>query len=198
MKKAVFILLLCGWAFISNAQTTKQEMPASSSAASVEKSIFGVQTGFLGIWFNNESRLSNRFAIRSEVGIETTHFSPGDSFSKAVFVLSPAFILEPRWYYNLNKRKAASKRIDGNSGNFISLQTRFIPDWFVISDYKYESTQSQLWIMPMWGIRRNIGRHFNYEAGIGMGYIFYFKSKNYSKSYSQFVPNILLRIGYRF
>ncbi len=196
MKKTFFILILCGWAFMVNAQTTKQNTPAKT--VRVEKSIFGIQTGFLGIWVHNEMRLWNQISLRTEVGMEITHFAPGDSFKKANFVLSPMFVIEPRWYYNLKKRKAASRRIDGNSGNFISLQTRFLPDWFVISDYQYESSQSMLWITPMWGMRRNIGKHFNYEAGIGMGYSFYFKDKTYWYSYSEWMLNILLRIGYRF
>ena len=39
--------------------------------AGVEKSVFGIQTGFLGIWGHNESRLNSAFALRSEIGFDS-------------------------------------------------------------------------------------------------------------------------------
>ncbi len=195
IKKALVILLFCGWAFTTNAQT---QTKVREQKARVEKSVFSIQTGFLGIWINNEFRIFNQFALRSEVGFDVA-FIPGDSYDKTIYFLAPVFVVEPRWYYNLNKRKAKSKRIDGNSGNFVSLQTSYIPDWFVISNNPYESVRRQLWITAMWGIRRNIGKHFNYEAGVGYGYRFYLKEKHSSTTEgSDWMPNILLRIGYRF
>jgi hypothetical protein len=35
----------------------------------VEKT-FSIQTGLAGIWINNETKLSNSIALRSEIGIE--------------------------------------------------------------------------------------------------------------------------------
>ncbi len=195
MKKLFLAFIIFSIGFTTNAQT---QLKTNGSKASVERSIFGVQTGFLGIWVHNEFRISNQFALRSEIGFDAG-FVPGDSFSKTIYYLAPVFMVEPRWYYNLNKRKAKSKRIDGNSGNFISLQTSYIPNWFVISNNPYEWVRRQLWIMPMWGIRRNIGKHFNYEAGVGLGYRFYLKGKNSNTTAgSDWMPNLLLRIGYRF
>ncbi len=39
--------------------------------------------------------------------------------------------IEKKIYSNLNRRKKKSRRIDGNSGNFISLKTTYHPDWFL-------------------------------------------------------------------
>jgi hypothetical protein len=36
----------------------------------VEKSISTIQMGFLGVWINHESRLSNQIALRSELGFD--------------------------------------------------------------------------------------------------------------------------------
>ena len=53
--------------------------------------------------------------------------------------------------------------------------------------------------MPTWGIRRNIGNHFNYETGIGIGYVSYFNEDNViSFNENDVVVNLHLRIGYRF
>lgn len=169
-----------------------------AQTASVEKSAYGIQTGFLGIWLHNESKLSNKIALRSELGFDSGIWG-GDFYDKTGFLLTPVISIEPRWYYNLNKRENKSRRIDGNSGNFISLKTSYHPDWFVISNYKNIQIISDISIIPTWGIRRNLGNHFNYETGIGIGYRYIFaKQAGYFENESEAAVNLHLRIGYRF
>lgn len=187
MKKILLTLTFCGLTFMAKSQTT-----------SVEQSTFGIQTGLLGIWVHNEARLSSQIALRSEVGFDSGIWG-GDFYEKTGFLLTPVITLEPRWYYNLNKRESKSKRIDGNSGNFIALKTSYHPDWFVISNYDDIQIISDISIIPTWGIRRHIGDHFTYETGIGIGYRYIFaKSAGYSEDESEAALNLHLRIGYRF
>ncbi|HEX3166783.1 MAG TPA: hypothetical protein VHQ93_11035 [Chitinophagaceae bacterium] len=56
----------------------------NAQKASVEKSVFGIQTGFLGIWAHNESRLSNRIALRSEIGFDA-------GFQSGIFYVEDIF-----------------------------------------------------------------------------------------------------------
>ena len=187
MKKTILTLAL-----ISLTLTVK------SQNASVEKTVFGIQTGFLGIWVHNETKLTNQIALRSEIGFDSGIWG-GDFYDKMGFLMTPVITAEPRWYYNLNKRVSKSKRIDGNSGNFISLKTSYHPDWFVISNYDNINIISDISIVPTWGIRRNIGKHFNYETGIGIGYRYIFaKQAGYLENESEATLNLHLRIGYRF
>jgi hypothetical protein len=158
MKRTLLILTLCGLALIAKSQN-----------ASVEKSIFGVQTGVLGIWAYNEVKLSNAFALRTEFGFdfgiwETTFYDDSPS------LLTPVIVVEPRFYHNLKKRSEQSKRIDGNSGNFIALKMGYHPDWFVLFNANDAPIISDFSIIPTYGIRRNSGEYFNYEAGLGVGY----------------------------
>jgi hypothetical protein len=60
MKKILLTLIFCGLTLIAKSQT-----------ASVEQSSYGIQTGVLGIWAHNESKLSNQIALRSELGLDT-------------------------------------------------------------------------------------------------------------------------------
>ena len=187
MKKLFLALAFCG---LINEVT--------GQSASVEKSTFGIQTGYLGIWGYNEAKLTNKIVLRSEIGFDSGIWG-GDFYDKTGFLLTPVLTLEPRWYYNLEKRKNNSKRIDGNSGNFISLKTSYHPDWFVISNYDNINIVSDISIIPTWGIRRNIGNHFNYETGIGLGYRYIFaKQAGYLQNESEVALNIHLRIGYKF
>lgn len=111
--------------------------------------------------------------------------------------MTPVITLEPRLYYNLNKRVKKSRSIDGNSGNFISLKTSYHPDWFIISSSDDVHVISDILIVPTWGIRRNLGKHFSYEAGIGIGYVYYFSNK-YVADEGEVAGNLHLRVGYRF
>ncbi len=187
MKNILLTLTLCGLTLIAKSQNV-----------SVEKSTFGVQTGFLGIWAHNESKLTNQIALRTELGLDTGIFgSDVNDFDGLILV--PAITLEPRWYYNLNKREKKSRRTDGNSGNFISIKTTFHPDWFIISNQDNINVISDISIIPTWGIRRNVGTHFTYETGIGIGYVRYFKEDNVILlNESDVAVNLHLRIGYRF
>lgn len=186
MKKNLLILIFCGLTFFANSQDI-----------SVEKSTFGIQTGFLGIWVHNESKLSNQIVLRSELGLDTGIFN-GNANDNIGFFMVPTITLEPRWYYNLNKRQEKFRRIDGNSGNFISIKTTYHSDLFVISSYDNVIFITDISIVPTWGIRRHIGAHFTYETGFGIGYAHYFEKENVrSFSEDEVVINLHLRIGYR-
>lgn len=165
---------------------------------SVEKSIFGIQTGAIGLWAHNEARVSNSIALRSEIGVELGFYS-SDLVNDSGFFGVPSITLEPRWYYNLKKRVSKSKRIDGNSGNFISIRINYHPDILLNSINDNYNFISDLTIIPTWGIRRNIGKHFNYETAFGIGYVKYFKEANtFFENESDVGVNLHLRIGYRF
>jgi hypothetical protein len=113
--------------------------------------------------------------------------------------MTPVITLEPRWYYNLNKRISKSRNIRGNSGNFLSVKTSYNPNWFVISNYDNIQIADQISIIPTWGIKRNIGNHFTYETGIGLGYRYIFaKNVGYLENQSETALNLHLRLGYRF
>ncbi|WP_299891553.1 hypothetical protein [uncultured Lacinutrix sp.] len=184
MKKLFLVLIVLNYTITSKAQD-----------ASVEKSIYGIQTGLLGVWVHNEYKLSNAFALRSELGIDAGVSITRDNTD---FLAAPVITLEPRWYYNLNKRVKKSRRIDGNSGNFISIKTSYHPDALLTSVRDNVNFLSDITIVPTWGIRRNIGKHFNYETGIGVGYIKIFKEANTTVSSQDVAVNLHLRIGYRF
>ncbi len=187
MKKITLILIFCGITLIAKSQT-----------ASVEKSTYGIQTGFLGIWAHNETKLTNSIALRTEIGFDSGIWG-GDFYDGTGFLMTPVITLEPRLYYNLNKRVKKSRRIDGNGGNFISLKTSYHPDWFVISNTENVSIISDISFIPTWGIRRNVGKHFTYETGIGIGYRYIFaKQAGFSENESEIAVNLHLRLGYRF
>lgn len=185
MKKILFLVTFCVLTLTIKAQT-----------ASVEKTTFGIQTNLLGLWANNESRLFNSFALRSELGAAFGPIGFVPKRSSGIFVgpVRFMFTVEPRWYYNLGKRAEKSKSIADNAGNFLSLKTTYNSNLF----FKTGSNEPPvISVIPTWGIRRNIGKHFNYELGAGLGYAHVFKTDRWP-SYDQFAVNLHLRFGYKF
>ncbi|SIT05370.1 hypothetical protein SAMN05421766_10830 [Zobellia uliginosa] len=189
MKKTFLFFTLFALAFSAQCQD-----------GTVEKSTYGIQTGILGLWFHNESKLSDHIALRSEVGLDAGFFGGSVFYDDGTgYLLIPSISVEPRWYYNLKKRASKAKNTADNAGNFVSLKTSFLPDWFVISNYENINVINQLTIIPTWGIRRNIGNHLNYETGIGIGYRYSFaKNAGFSENEGDVAANLHLRIGYRF
>ncbi|AUP79570.1 hypothetical protein [Flavivirga eckloniae] len=188
MKKTFMTLMFFGFALVVKSQN-----------ASVEKSTFGIQTGFAGIWAYNELKLANQLALRTEIGLDA--YDNDDYYPETGFLLTTGITIEPRWYYNLNKRESQSKQINGNSGDFFSLKTSFHHNDLLIKfgNDKDTSMVNNLSIIPTWGIRRNLGNHFNYETGLGVGYIHHYaKDAGFSKDKGEMAINLHLRIGYRF
>jgi hypothetical protein len=89
----------------------------------VEKSFWNTNWPMGGL-LNNESKLSNSIALRSEIGIEHD-FTLGSHYDGAGFILQPVLTVEPRYYYNLEKRNTQGKKT-GNSGNYLH-QTSYHP-----------------------------------------------------------------------
>lgn len=170
-----------------------------SQIKGVEKSLFNFQTGILGIWVNNEAKLTTNFVLRSEFGLDAGIFG-GEINDNSGLFLTPVINLEPRFYYNINKRESKNKNTSNNGANFLTTSISYHPDWFVISNKNNINVNNQLSIIPKWGIRRNIANsNFNFEAGIGFGYRFYFlKQYGYSKNEGETALDLHLRIGYTF
>ena len=166
---------------------------------SVEKSIFGAQIGLLGVWVHNEFRMSNELAFRTELGFDSgIWYQDGGYYSNYGFVMAPVISVEPRWYYNMKKREGKEKRLDGNAFNFLSLWISYHPDWFVFSNEDVDLV-SDISFIPSWGIRRNLGKHFNFETGAGIGYRYVFsKDSGFEDDYDEIVINMMFKIGYKF
>ena len=168
---------------------------AKSQEGNVEKSINGIQAGYLGMWLHNETRISKNVVLRSELGLNSEWVGVNN---ETTLLITPVIVLEPKWYYNIEKRHKKSKKTSGNSANFISLKTEFTPNWFVISNNNI-SVNNQIFIVPSWGLRRSIGDHFNYEVGAGVGYRYSFiNNTGISGNVGDFDFDLHLRIGYKF
>ncbi|MDR2914052.1 MAG: hypothetical protein LBV74_04360 [Tannerella sp.] len=185
MKKLIITITACIF-FAANI--------AAQEESCVEKSIFGVQAGVIGIWGYNESKLSNTIALRSEMGFEMTNWTIGRSFygnddeAHIPLVLS----MEPRYYFDIKRRHSEGLRTDNNSIMFLSVKINYHADRFMLSGKQPGDVQ----IIPTIAGRFDIGKYLDIEIGGGMGYQYTFTSIEEEKDIWAF--NIVLRIGYTF
>jgi hypothetical protein len=167
----------------------------------VEKSIFTVQTGTLGFWTSNETRLSNEFALRTEIGIDAYSFIVEDPSGREITdnMMLPSISLEPRWYYNIERRAGKGKQIANNSADFVTLAVEYLSGDMAMSKDVPLKTPEILTFIPKWGMRRSIaGSNFNYELGGGIGYQVYVANSEDMKNDSDVAFDVHLRIGYTF
>lgn len=168
-------------------------MTAQDVTASVEKSIFGIQTGLIGVWGYNEFKISNPISLRSEIGLQLGFSSGLDKTYTSIF---PAISLESRLYYNLNKRLNKGKNISKNSGNYFSIFSIYNSNQTLYSSNKNIDYVSTFAILPKWGIKRTYKEHLTFETGFGLGPQFYPKDFNGKKD--DVYVDLSLRIGYTF
>ncbi len=198
MKK-VYCLVLISFLFI-----------IPTKAQVVDESINGIQFGYLGVWWNNELRVSKNWALHSEIGYEAPLFSTIEfeskrlEFFKNQFPLFlPVVTLEPRWYYNSSKRQGNSKNTFHNSGNYFSIGVRYYPEILAYSPKGINEVDGGFFIVPTWGIRRNINYRWNIEigAGIGIDLTKVRKSETITggtEDFEDILFNIHLRFGYKY
>ncbi len=105
---------------------------SNAQEVSVEENVWGIQAGIYPLSAYNETKLANSISIRSELSLGFS-WSGGNNISDK-WVILPIISAEPRWYYNLQRRTTKHKRIDGNSGNYLSLNVSFLPDAALASE----------------------------------------------------------------
>lgn len=173
----------------------------AQDSAKLEKNITGAQIGFLGMDVYSEFALNDSFSLRAEASLLSTVFG-GSEWERNNWVFYPGFSVQPRYYYNLNRRLEKGKYIQNNSGNYLMLKLEYLPDWFVLNKksnssnyYSNYHVLNQIQIIPTYGLRRNFANQFNYEANFGIGYN---STIGYSKNRSDVAVQLSLKIGLDF
>jgi hypothetical protein len=196
MRKVVFAALLALAVLQVKAQETEKP--------SVVKSTFALQFGLVSLGFQNESKIARKWALHSEIGISLNPYtvSAGSSLKdKTEYITSPYFVIEPRFYYGLDRRQRHGKNTSNNSSNYISLKTHFAAaDWAITnSDSRFEPA-SVLYIVPSYGIRRSFAKRFFYEFsfGVGLQHNFHKSGYFYGNDVNEITVDGQAKIGYSF
>ncbi len=180
--------------FFSNAQEVQK--------VSVEKNLNSIQAGLISLSFQNEFRIDRKITLRSEIGLapgsSIIEYSNGDK--EKSFLIVPFINVEPRWYHSLDRRSRLKKSTKNNSSNYVSLFTSFISSNTALVNTKNFETAPYIIIIPEYGIRRSLGKHFfsEYSAGVGYQRNFLDKSYNYKIDENEVFIDFQFKFGYIF
>jgi hypothetical protein len=149
---------------------------------SVEKNLNSIQVGLISLSFQNEFRIDRKITLRNEIGLTTgsSEIEYSDGKKEKSFLIIPFVNVEPRWYHSLDRRSRLKKNTKNNSSNYISLLTSFASTRTALVNTKDFEVAPILDIIPEYGIRRSVGKHFYWEASAGVGYRHNFLDKSYT------------------
>ncbi|WP_109829310.1 hypothetical protein [Reichenbachiella versicolor] len=154
--------------------------------ATIEKSITGINVGLSGLSLSQEKRFTPTFSLRLEAGT-------GYARMQGSNVWYPYFAIQPRWYYNLEKRVSKTKNIRSNSGNFISTVVFYEPE--SVQKINNGTIRSGfIFLGPVWGMRRQVGKRFSFEFSLGAGWYRRF-NEDPENVFGQYID---LNFGYNF
>jgi|SRR6218665_168244 len=97
-----------------------------------------------------------------------------DTFDETNFYADPAMEAGFRHYFNLAKRQNAGKRIEKNSGNYVSGYAQLIYSKMPVDiDLYKENKRRPLTVLgACWGMQRNYKGHFSLDLNLGVQYRF--------------------------
>lgn len=145
------------------------------------ESLHSVKLGFPDITYSYEHALGRQFSLNMEAG---AHWSWKYSNHSTEIIISPVLKIEPRLYYSV-KRRFEIGRFTNNSTSFFCVTSSFHSAIF------QEYRRVYLSVIPKWGFRRAMGKHFIFETQLGAGVYFY----RYSHLFG---PGLDLKFGYVF
>lgn len=140
--------------------------------------------------------VNTMLSLKTEYGFST-------KYDYNVFRFYPEFLLEGRWYYNLNRRILNGKSGNGLSANYFSFGA-FYSGEYLTSHHKGNTQHEDITFVGLrvsTGIQRLISKHLYYDLNFGYGYgkQIYHQNNSWNSS-SKFTSrfNLGIAIGYRF
>ena len=184
-KLSIVLFSLC---FVNtNLHAQEQTEISDTTTTAITVTNHSISTEILALTYNYEYALGTKCSVVGRLGLQSG-LGYNSTFGTR-YTIHPGISIEPRYYYNLQKREQKGKRTNKNSANYLALTSWYILDPIV----EHNSTGNSLFLIaPNWGIRRVYGNAFLLEFNTGISYsIDEYKTEDW---------NLLLnlRVGYVF
>ena len=182
--KQTFTLFLLFYASLLFAQNRITE-------TNLEK-LIKLDLGLRGVGVTYEPRLSNKMTMELSGGIGGGYDVSFQEFTYYWNLLDPALyiVINPKYYYNRNKRLAKGKSIDLNTGNYIGLGIKYTSRGIAENTDVWDA----LLFNVHWGIQRAIGKRWTFNTHAGVGYAI--DATDLSNSSGTIYPAADLRFSY--
>ncbi|MGV3588814.1 MAG: hypothetical protein ACO1OF_17545 [Adhaeribacter sp.] len=133
------------------------------------ENVHSAKITYLSLAYSYEHAIGKQAVLNGELkfatGLGANYFI---NEGKTWYVVAPILRVEPRYYYNYLKRADKGRKIINNSANYLALSINQSLNPIIKSlDIGFTNEFS---VIPKWGIKRAMGRHFLFETAIGVGY----------------------------
>lgn len=164
MKKLFFLTIIFTNTFLFS-QSTKHTTD-----------VFSFKLGLIGSWVGYEKSLGNDFTIESEIGYLGGFYKRNNKSFKYIF--TSEISVEPRYYYNFNRRIEKNKNITKNAANFVGFDINFVPDFLTSTNGDSVTIDESINLLPKWGLKRQLSDKIGFEFALGLGYSINFEKNN--------------------
>ncbi len=118
----------------------------------------------VGAEYQYERHVKGNFTVSYIAGLATNLYMSNDDFS---YTIIPKITLEPRYYYNFDKRVNKIKNTRYNSANYVALKARILFP-FVHSNFNPVSS-FEFQLAPVWGMKRVFINKLFIDGYLGFG-----------------------------
>lgn len=190
MKKTitfVFVALL-----FATLCASAQEMQLASSPRT--ESNHSASVGIVGVNYAYEFPLGRKVTVVGRIGLYTENFTllaNKKLNDMLIIVINPTIDIEPRFYYNLDRRARNGRNTTKNTASFAALQIKAVLPHVWSSDNHSES-DGLILVSPLWGLRRVWNEHWLFEFAAGASLF----QRDVDRW--EWLPALNLRFGYSF
>ncbi len=171
MQKHLFTVLIILVAQLAIAQQDIQYKTTRSSKYSPELADELHKISIFPLGYAYERKIAEEFTF--EAGIDFSfdmYYDDASVFDDNALVVNPTIHLEPRYYYNLERRYRRGKNVSNNSASYIGIYSELTLNPLIEENNGYFPVYDRFKIGPAWGLQRNLGRrgywNFNLASGL--------------------------------
>ena len=190
----VLILVLCN--FCTEAQQQTINFPRPSQ--------YTINLGMGNVELAGEFRLAQKFSLYTAAGFGMSMLNNLNEYKYRreipsnhradillpVFIATPYFSAEGRYYYMFNYYERKNKITHNNTGPYAAITAKILaPTDISVGDKEHYATHYRLGIVN--GFQKGIGKNFIFNGYIGLQYII-----NKDASYGSFFPAGNVKFGY--
>lgn len=142
----------------------------TSNKTLVSKSIHSVSVNAADVLYRYEHAVAKKQTVFGEIGMGSNIAFQQDATGtyRWGMALYPAIGIGYRNYYNIEKRINSGKKTEFNSANYFGANVTANPIENIYTSKYYDASKQPTFTASLvWGLRRQLGKHFSFDFNAG-------------------------------